>query len=1252
MTNPNLRVGIKFESPEILEAVGMAFKHKNRLSKEDIINSMELMAQSNKSVLELEVPKITVHITYLNPPSGSGKRFGIEGILELPSPKKQRGEEDDDEEEEERVTPNSKHSNFMRNEVVDNCLFHALYQAEAFHEHRMDKGNNEKRNKYLRSLSKGGRRRESGGDVFQRVNDMKLAAGVTKSRNFDRMDIEHLQKTIYAGKFQIVCFAKNSTVPYYSGPYLGKKKELYIYLSDGHYCGIRSVKKLLNASYYCSLCNTRYQNAASHYKCGLLHQPCGQEECPTTPQDVKRCCQKCFVTFRSEACYNNHLKRGVNGGKNRCDYTRYCPKCKTSYYTNKNNNTHTCGENFCHRCQRLKERGHQCTMQVAVKNESRLTRKRLFFDFESRAEPETGKQIPVLFVSLRCCTMCSGDIPKDIEAAKQKTCRNCGKDGRLKVIESMSEGKENVDVAKEAAEYIFGDHHNGFVAVAHNASGFDAQFILESMIASNKAAPEICLDGTKLIFMKHNNVRLLDSLKYLTMSLSAVGKTFQVDSVKGDFPVLFIKPENYKYCGEIPDNRFYGLENKSPAVKKQIVEFLEKERAENKTFNFMDEIMKYCFNDVYMLSVAMTTFEKAFEDMTDVCLLEETTTAASAAAMVFRRSHLDEKEKPIVLDAKPSVSINNSVQSQKYLAWISSSENVQVNMSTTYGEEKVGNHRVDGFIPVCEKYPDGQIIEYFGCYFHAHDCTYSAESRIGEKQAKDIWDEDERKLQELQAHFPVRVVRECQIKAELRRNKKMSDFFDSYEPIDLLRCEKALVGGRTEVFRLFMENQGKTGRYADVVSLYPTVMKHEAYPINGPENVERKSLKVPLTHPDHIPFEGFLSCRIQAPLNLKLPVLAGKVNNRLMFFLCRKCAEMENQHSCEHTLQERGFSGTFTTVELKKALSVGYKITEVYHGVKYAKWVKNGADGRGGLFTSYVNQMMEEKIYSSGWPTNVKTEEEKREFCRRYKEKEHIHLDDWSRFVKNPGKRAVAKLMLNSLWGKFAQRVDRINTEIVLDPSRFWELVHNTGLVLIDVRPVNDVLIVQYRHQEETLKSLRTSAIHLAAYTTAYARLRLYRIMELVGPEAILYTDTDSIMYTVPEGGEDPLEREIGEMLGQLTNELDGVMTGFATTGPKTYSYVDTLPDGTTKFVTKAKGITINSQVEKKITFEKMRTLVDEVLNEVTPRTILSLPQHMMRRDKDHHVYSLNIMKDFKYTFNKRRVLPDGSTLPFGFVDD
>ena len=153
----------------------------------------------------------------------------------------------------------------------------------------------------------------------------------------------------------------------------------------------------------------------------------------------------------------------------------------------------------------------------------------------------------------------------------------------------------------------------------------------------------------------------------------------------------------------MPEDKWYNLENKPSSVKKQIMNFLENERNANKTFNFVDEIMRYCYNDVYILAKAMNSFETEFEAMTNVCLLEvnhfpfntklniniqESTTAASAAALVFRRNHLV-SEKPIVLDAKPSASVNCSVISQKYLAWFGRKEGVQVNMSTTYGEQKV-----------------------------------------------------------------------------------------------------------------------------------------------------------------------------------------------------------------------------------------------------------------------------------------------------------------------------------------------------------------------------------------------------------------------------------------------------------------------------------------------------------------------------------------------------------------------------------
>ena len=220
-----------------------------------------------------------------------------------------------------------------------------------------------------------------------------------------------------------------------------------------------------------------------------------------------------------------------------------------------------------------------------------------------------------------------------------------------------------------------------------------------------------------------------------------------------DFPIKFIKEENYDYEGDLPANEFYTLDNKSSSERKRMEKVLAEEREEykasNKKFNFCEELIKYCYNDVYILATSMTTFLKAFEELTDVCLLEvgsfpvyfstlspkhmvapfphfplttcvfsnclrflqESVTIALAAMTTFRRNHLQRKF-PIVLDVKPSASYNASIKSQKYLAWIGHRDGVQVEISSTYGEKKIGKYRVDGFIEKCEKYPEGKIIEF------------------------------------------------------------------------------------------------------------------------------------------------------------------------------------------------------------------------------------------------------------------------------------------------------------------------------------------------------------------------------------------------------------------------------------------------------------------------------------------------------------------------------------------------------------
>ena len=125
-------------------------------------------------------------------------------------------------------------------------------------------------------------------------------------------------------------------------------------------------------------------------------------------------------------------------------------------------------------------------MPKSIKNEKKLTRQRVYFDievvyicinvltvskFQSRADEKTGQQHPVLFVALRCCPNCSTVIPKDVSITKKEICEKCAPDGRLKIIECISQRNRDVNVAQELTKWLFADHHRGRVVVAHNASG-------------------------------------------------------------------------------------------------------------------------------------------------------------------------------------------------------------------------------------------------------------------------------------------------------------------------------------------------------------------------------------------------------------------------------------------------------------------------------------------------------------------------------------------------------------------------------------------------------------------------------------------------------------------------------------------------------------------------------------------------------------------------------------------------------------
>ena len=69
------------------------------------------------------------------------------------------------------------------------------------------------------------------------------------------------------------------------------------------------------------------------------------------------------------------------------------------------------------------------------------------------------------------------------------------------------------------------------------------------------------------------------------------------------------------------------------------------------------------------------------------------------------------------------------------------------------------------------------------------------------------------------------------------------------------------------------------------------------------------------------------------------------------------------------------------------------------------------------LFKSYIDLFLKIKQESSGFPSGCNTEEEKNVYIQEYQDKEGVVLDP-SRIEKNAGRRQVAKLALNSFWGR------------------------------------------------------------------------------------------------------------------------------------------------------------------------------------------------------------------------------------------
>ena len=350
---------------------------------------------------------------------------------------------------------------------------------------------------------------------------------------------------------------------------------------------------------------------------------------------------------------------------------------------------------------------------------------------------------------------------------------------------------------------------------------------------------------------------------------------------------------------------------------------------------------------------------------------------------------------------------------------------------------------------------------------------------------------------------------------------EIPDNMDKYEFI-----KKATFGGRCypmqQEFRskhyndivnkkMTYEELKKTDEYifnADVTSLYPASMKgNELVDVQYPTGTSRWSSK-PMEE-FHSGKLGFYDVAYIPPRDILVPILPKK--------------KIQNDTTIGIEWNLFPGEGIFTSVDIQNAIDSGYQVTFQKKCLVYdAKSDK--------VFGSYVEKF--------------------------YKLKEIAERED------NKVKRSVAKLMLNSLYGKTLQKAIFNTTTIINDVFEFNKFVLEHDLTDYSILNENKMIVSgTTKCKEEMIRK----PCQLGAFVTAYSRKFMLFFMKVIDPSLksfmFTYTDTDSL-HIKADGYRKLIEKgyiipKDQSKLGYMCSDIDddGFIIYEKNLAPKTYCY-------------------------------------------------------------------------------------------------
>ena len=183
---------------------------------------------------------------------------------------------------------------------------------------------------------------------------------------------------------------------------------------------------------------------------------------------------------------------------------------------------------------------------------------------------------------------------------------------------------------------------------------------------------------------------------------------------------------------------------------------------------------------------------------------------------------------------------------------------------------------------------------------------------------------------------------------------------------------------------------------------------------------------------------------------------------------------------------------------------------------------------------------------------------------------------------------------------------------------------------------------VSYETKDGYVKQSYDTNIYIACFTSAWARLRLYDMIDRLGKN-VCYMDTDSVIYIEDDSTKYIAETYIGDSLGEWTNELgDKYIEFWACAQAKDYGYIT----NDEKYVGKVKGFRVTAETEDKMNHQTRIDLITGSINNID----INYSQFDISNSK---IYTKDMVKQWSFQFDKRRIIKisddEIDTIPYGF---